>query len=295
MTLAKTIFVALAMLFACSGAFAIPNLNTESGYILVPDASVVPLHGIDISGSYVATEGSNQLSALALSPILCHGRGPNFRGIYGFTPNAEIGFGWLNVEKAIGHSSATTLAGKYQFIDDQKSSTTVSFGANVRNWITSADVPLPSGGTLKLDIPIVGTGFLVVDKGWSPSNTSGTKLTTTLGLMVDHYGHSRQKPVPFAPSPPVPININTGLVSDHTFFVPFLGVKAECRSGWSLLADFKMKERHNGFEYQGTTWSAAIRKAVTSRLTGTTGITTFNLPYTNPKPGWFVDLAYKLK
>lgn len=284
----------LMLVLICSAASAVPNLNTQSGYVLQPDAQVIGSGRLDLAAGYVASEGTNGLTQLGLGTVACHGRGLNVRGVYGIGHRIEVGFGLEDVRKHLGHSVATNLAAKVRIIDRPELGEGVSAGLSFRNWSTAMDLNLSNGGRIRLDIPIVVSAYMVMDKVWRPSGMSGGSVTASLGAVYDHYGPSKQKPAPFASSPGIPINAD-GEVDERDFVVPFLGVKVECPRGWAFLGDFRLREGSGSFKYQGTTWSLAARKTLSSKLVGTAGVTTFNLPYVDPNPGWFVDLSYALK
>lgn len=281
----------LMLFLCCSAATATQNLNSATGYVLVPDASVAPNDSVQVSGAYLATEGKSELSKLQLSAP-CHGRGFNLRAITGIGEKAEAGIGWLSVKKDPGTASAFGLAGKIQFYHNPDTKMALAAGLLYRSWTTNMTIHT-SVDDFDADLPNVTTLYLVLDKEWESFSEMDWKWTGTVGLAYDSFSSSRQKSAtwPFYEDPDLPISAD-GTIESKTFLTPFLGVKTS-NGDWTFLADLKLQEKNKKFIYSDTAWSLAARKSFAESWTATAGLTTFNIPYAKSDVGWFVDVSYQ--
>jgi len=296
----------------CTASFADTNLNMATGYVLQPSASVLPANQLQVSGAYVASEGTNELSQLGVGPVVCHGRGENVRLLYGIGNRAEIGLGWVQIHKAIGSANAFDPSLKIKVVDQPKSNFALSLGGYIRNWNTDMRIgeeeifsvihPAAYGffaPPVMVDLPIVQSMYLVMDKTWRPASKSSPTISASIGLACDHYGRTNQQFTPYyydgGDMMPGYLDIGVVQIPGHTFYEPFVGAQVKFPCGCAILADYKTKEQSHGFDYQSATWSVAARKSIGKDLTATAGVTTFNIPYSDAKAGWFADLSYTFK
>jgi hypothetical protein len=289
--LRTTIFITL-MLGLCLAAFAVPNLNVETGGVQLPDASVAPQGAIQVAAAYVRSEGTNELVPLPF--MVCHGDGYNVRVLGGIAKRLELGAGYLGIDKAAGTANAWTVAAKWKIIDRPCDGLGLALGAAYRGWNSDLKPFLPIID--KLDLPNVFSAYLALDKTWPTCDTDQWQTTTTLGLMYDRYSETKLPgPRVILPGPKgitqLPF-VFGGDVPAENFINPFFGVKIS-KGGWSFIGEFKPKLRKDHFFYQKDVWTAAVRKQCCNDLTITTGVTNFNIPYTNSDPGFFFDLCYR--
>jgi len=282
--------IGLALLLGCTAAWATQNLNSATGYVLMPDAGIAPTQLVQVSGAYVASEGTNELTKAGLSAP-CHGRGFNFRALTGLSDRAEAGLGWLNVHKSVGDASAFTLAGKAKLFEKPECKLALSAGLLYRSWTADMTVVV-SGDDIDVQLPNVTTLYLALDKEFECATECEWTLTGTLGLAYDSFSTATQHAAwPFADIPGIPID-SDGKVASQGFIMPFIGVKAS-NGEWTLLGDFKPREKKGSFIYANTAWSLAARRTFAENWTATFGFTNFNLPYTSSKSNYFLDVSYR--
>ena len=158
-------------------------------------------------------------------------------------------------------------------------------------------MPFGSHGP-EIELPNVFSAYLVLDKAWPTSDESDWQTTTSLGLMYDRYAETGTSELKGEVTP----NLSERSLAARSpfqfgacakgFINPIFGVTV-AKAGWSFIAEFKPRLQDDGFFYQKDIWTAAIRKQCSGGLAFTTGVTNFNLPYTNSDPGFFFDLTYK--
>jgi hypothetical protein len=243
-----------------------------------------------LSAAYVGSDGTNDLTKAGLA-FVCHGNGFNLRALTGLNEKVEVGVGYLNVDKNVGDAHAFTIAGKVKLLEKPESNSTLSAGLAFRNW--SADMTIEvSGEDVKADLPNATSLYVVWDKGWGQGVESAWDWTTSLGLAYDSYSSSHlETSYFFGDVEGIPID-SDGTVASESFIEPFVGVKLT-NGEWTILGDYKFRERKGNFNYASAIWSLAARKEINPGVTATLGITNFNLPYTDSDPALFLDLSYR--
>jgi hypothetical protein len=274
----------MLLIIACGGAMAAQNLNSASGYVLTPDASIAPMGQWQFSGAYVVPRGTSELSKIqGLFP--CDGTGFNLRALYGIGEKTEAGIGIQNIDKDAGDASSLTVAAKMSLLDRAEGGTGLAAGISYRSW--GADMSIEAGGfTLDADMPNVLSLYVVLDREWKVQENT---WSAGVGLAYDTYTSTSQEGTPLMEAwGPVDEN---GNIDSKGFLRPFIG--ASLTTGeWTFLFDYKTDAKSGGFKYQDTFWSIAARRAVSDGLTATAGFTTSNIPYTDSDPGFFIDLTW---
>lgn len=279
---AVTLLLALA---CCTGAVATQNLDSASGYVLMPDAFVAPVGEWELSAAYVVPRGKSELSKLE-GGFVCDGNGFNLRALYGIAPKTEAAIGWQSISKDSGDASAFTVAAKTNLMSNM--STALAAGLIYRAWNADMQVVNPFFATVDADLPNVLTFYVVLDKTWILSAGS-TKAS--IGLAWDSYSETSQDTggAPIVPFGPVSTD---GTIDSTSFLKPFFGLSTTT-SGWTVMFDYKLRSESGGFTYQDTFWSLSARRDLSANLTGTIGMMTWNIPYTESAPGFFIDLTWR--
>ncbi len=265
---------------------AVQTLNSASGYVLLPDASVMAAKNTQLSAGYVATEGTSELSKLA--PIMpCHGRGFNLRAITGIGGQVEAGLGWQNVHKRSGDANAFTLAAKARIMERPGSGLTLAGGVLYRSWNTDMKVRF-----FDADFPNQTQLYLVLDKSCPGGGESRWTFGGSIGLMYDHFASASQQFAVEETVSRLPVS-GLGTIKAQDFIEPFIGARAS-RGGLTILGEYKPQLKKDGFFYQSATWALAARKDIKPGVTATAGFMNFNIPYTDADTGWFIDISYAL-
>lgn len=287
-------FVILLLLCCGGGAFAAQSLNSATGYGQLPSAAVAPTGEIEISGAYVRTAGTNELSALRGS-YPCDGKGFNLRALAGVTKHFEFGLGYLKVDKSYGNATAFTVAGKAKLMEKSEQGLSVSAGASYRSWSSDLRKEIPADlDTLIMDLPSVTSLYLVLDKDWPKTAADSWQGKASLGVVYDHFSDSQQRLASGIPYFVVPDDFpisSAGKVKSENFLSPFVALQLS-NGDWSLIADYKPRLEKSNFKYASEVWSAAVRKQCRLGLAVTAGVTNFNLPYTDSDGACFIDFSF---
>jgi hypothetical protein len=134
-----------------------------------------------------------------------------------------------------------------------------------------------------------------LDKKWKEPVGKDWLAKTTIGVIFDHFGDSKQKLESGLPFFVVPADLpisDTGKVKSQGFVSPFIGLMAINREGWALMGEYKPRLRKDDFSYASEAWSVAVRKSFKDNLTATAGFTNFNVPYSDSNAGIFFDVAF---
>ena len=272
-------------------ALAAPSLGVPSGYVFLPNAQVAPMEAWDVGLAYVHTAGDNQLGALDVSSgPLCDSDGFVLRGITGLSETVEVGAGLQYVDKSYGSATAYILSAKAQVWDDAVQGLSAAVGVLYRDWNTDMSFDTFSG-SIDMELPSIFSAYLALDKAWGGEEGEAAGLAT-LGLMYDRFDSARQVSNTGWVVTPMswPIDFD-GTVHSKTAFTPFLAIQLT-QNDLTFLGEYKPKIDDNGFNYADDLWGLAVRKQVNPDLTLTAGVTSFNLPYTNADPGFFLDAAW---
>jgi len=284
----------LLILLCGAGAFATQTLNSATGYGQMPSAAVAAMGEIELSGAYVKTAGTNELSALRGS-YPCDGSGYNARVLGGVGDNLELGIGYLKVDKDYGDATAFTVAAKTKIMAKSEQGWSLAAGASYRDWSSDLRKAIPADmDTLIMELPSVTSLYLVLDKDWKGADSWQGKAS--LGVVYDHFSDSQQRLESGAPFFVVPDDFpisDTGKVKSQSFISPFVGLQFS-RGEWSFIGDYKPQLEKDSFKYASEIWSAAVRKSCRSGLVVTAGMTNFNLPYTDSDGAFFIDLSYPI-
>ena len=287
---ARMFFAAALMVGSfCSAASAAQTLSSATGYVQVQDASVADPGEIEVSTSYVRCEGTGPMSPGGGFS----GNGLNVRLTGGVGDRSELSIGYLSVDNAYGEARALTVAGKVRLFYNRHAQLALVAGALYTNWSSDVaiglDWPFWFARTLELGLPSVVSVYVALDKGWGSEGESGWRTTTTHGLIYDHYSSSTQTLIHGLPFP----STSTGDIRSSSFLKPQFGVKVT-NGDWTILGDYKpeLSIGASTYAYASQVWSLAVRKKTAGDWAATAGVTSFNLPYTDSAPGFFLDVSY---
>jgi hypothetical protein len=280
----------LALAFAVP-ALAAPSLGVPSGYVFLPSAQLAPMDAWDVGLAYIHTAGDNQLGQLAdPGGLPCDGDGFILRGITGLSPKVEVGAGLQYIDKSYGSALAWILSAKAQVWEDPAQELSAAVGLLYRDWSTDMTGEI-SGGELEVELPAIFSAYLAVDKSWSTADGE-SEGTATLGVMWDSFASTQQVTTSGLVILPIGWPISPfGKVDSKAALTPFFGIEW-AQGDLTFLGEYKPKLDDNGFNYADDLWGLAVRKQVNPDLTLTAGVTSFNLPYTNADPGFYLDAAW---
>jgi hypothetical protein len=310
--------VVIMLAIAFTSAYA-DTLNVGSGYVLLPDASTLGKGQLQVSASYVRSQGESELRHVGNIPMVCSGNGYNVRALAGLSNNLELGVGYLNIHKKAGDAHAWTTSAKMKL--GQVAGLNVAVGASYRQWKSDMAVGVNCaschgfgiksqasvGPMAKSDIPYydlqlpkVTSAYLALDKVWAKPDRFGWSWKMTGGLAYDHYTATRQEyhedifidpNIPeLAASSPVKFDFHDMLFSKNDFVRPFVGFEGT-KEGLSVVGEYKWKETDDNLTYLGEQWSLALRKEVCPDWKISAGVTNFNVPYTRSHGAFFLDVT----
>ena len=283
------VFVLLAL--CCSAAFAAPNLNAQSGYVQLPDATVTPAGEVDLSVAYLRTSQTNDLAKMVDPDLSGVGESWDGRVVTGIGNRVEIGGSFLNARNDAGDTNSWNAAAKVKVYE--KDGLTVALGASYRKFDSDIELqgdffPGPAID-VEVDMPTVTSVYLVMDSCWKTSPDSAWNWKASYGVMWDRYTATEQK-IEITDPMDGTIVVSAGIPSEE-FFRPIIGASVT-NGDWTFMTEYKTKETQDGVIYSSAVWSAAVRKQLSDNLAITAGTTNFNLPYSDSKQGVFADLTY---
>lgn len=287
----KILIALLLVAVWCSGAAAAVSLEPASGYVHLPDAQVASRGAIEAFAAYVTAEGTNELGRAMTMGFPCHGNGFTIGAVGGIGQNVELGVAYTSISKSIGDANAFAVAAKWQFYSNAASGLAAAVGGSWRNW--NADMDRETAiDVIHLDLPTVTSAYLALDKTWRPASASICSVSGTVGVAWDNFGDTQQTSDSGSPFGGTDVPISpTGVVASDSFVSPFIGIRVDAPK-WSVLGEFRPALECGGFDYQSVLWSFAVRGQVAPSTALTMGVSTWNLPYSDSDPAFFLEVSH---